>query len=117
MALSEREQKLLDEMERGLYAGDAKFSRAVNEPKAVSAKRLVLGAVLAVVGLSLLVFAVVIQLTVFGVIAFAVMLAGVIVASSRVKLQMPQAKPEGAAGSKPKSNPFEDRWDRRIDGQ
>lgn len=117
MALSEREQKLLDEMERGLYAGDAKFSRAINEPRAVSAKRLVLGAVLAVVGLSLLVFAVVIQLIVFGVIAFAVMLAGVIVASSRVKLQLPQTKPGNATGSNPKSNPFEERWDRRIDGQ
>lgn len=112
MGLSEREQKLLEEMERGLYAGDAKFTRAVNNPTASDPKRLVLGAILGVVGLSLLVFAVVIQIVIFGVLAFAVMLAGVIMASSRTSLKARDPKP----AAKPKVNPFEERWDRRNDG-
>lgn len=113
MGLSEREQKLLEEMERGLYAGDARFTRAVNNSATSDPKRLVLGAILAVIGLSLLVFAVIIQIVVFGLLAFAVMLAGVIMASSKTSLNDREPK----SSARPKGNPFEDRWDRRIDGQ
>ena len=81
MGLSEREQKVLEELERGLYADDAKFATRVSAGPNNSAARIVGGALLAVVGLSVLVFAVVSQLTVFGVVGFALMLAGVLVAT------------------------------------
>lgn len=112
MALSEREQRLLDEMERGLYAGDPKFTRAVQNPRSVSAKRLIAGALVAVIGLSLLLFAVIIQLVVFGVLGFLVMLGGVILASSRIS--MPE-KANEAKPSRPRST-FEDRWNSRFEG-
>ena len=126
MGLSEREQKVLEELERGLYADDAKFATKVSAGPNNSATRIVGGALVAVVGLSVLVFAVISQLTVFGVVGFAFMLAGVLIATSskggKTKSDAPSAarpkvSPSGA--SKPKSETkgsfFEERWNRRMD--
>jgi hypothetical protein len=125
MGLSEREQKVLEELERGLYADDAKFATRVSAGPNNSAARIVGGALLAVIGLSVLVFAVISQLTVFGVVGFALMLAGVLVATGS---KGPRAKGEAAA-AKPKASPtgtvkpkdetkgsfFEERWNKRMD--
>jgi hypothetical protein len=126
MGLSEREQKVLEELERGLYAEDAKFATKVGAGPNNSAARIVGGALLAVVGLSVLVFAVISQLTVFGVVGFALMLAGVLVAtgskggnakSATAAPARPKASPSGA--SKPKEETkgrfFEERWNKRMD--
>lgn len=126
MGLSEREQKVLEELERGLYAEDAKFATKVSAGPSNSAARIVGGALLAVVGLSVLVFAVVSQITVFGVVGFALMLAGVLVAtgskggkanSATVTPARPKASPSSA--SKPKEETkgsfFEERWNKRMD--
>jgi predicted lipid-binding transport protein (Tim44 family) len=117
MALSEREQKLLEEMERGLYANDAEFAQRVSKSSVPSPRRMIAGALLAVVGISILVFAVMIQLAIFGLIGFLIMLAGILIASSNMKPTSleAQAKPQAAA-NKPSGegkNPFEERWDRR----
>ena len=126
MGLSEREQKVLEELERGLYADDAKFATRVSAGPNNSAARIVGGALLAVVGLSVLVFAVISQLTVFGVVGFALMLAGVLVATGSkggkangeaTPTAKPKASPSGA--SKPKDETkgsfFEERWNKRMD--
>ena len=125
MGLSEREQKVLEELERGLYADDARFATRVSAGPNNSAARLVGGALLAVIGLSVLVFAVISQLTVFGVVGFALMLAGVLVATGskggRAKGEAAAAKPKaGPSGtSKPKDETkgsfFEERWNKRMD--
>lgn len=126
MALSEREQKLLEELERGLYADDPKLAK-VTQPRLVSnsAARLIGGALLAVIGISLLVFSVMIQNPVFGVISFALMLLGAMIASATARaadISRGGAKNSGPAGGakpgqtdkKPRSASFfEDRWDRR----
>jgi hypothetical protein len=126
MGLSEREQKVLEELERGLYAEDAKFATKVSAGPSNSAARIVGGALLAVVGLSVLVFAVISQLTVFGVVGFALMLAGVLVATGS---KGGKAKGATAAPVRPKANPsaankpkdetkgsfFEERWNKRMD--
>jgi hypothetical protein len=121
MALSEHEQRVLEELERGLYAEDAKFATKVASG-GNPARRLVAGALIAVVGLSVLVFAVVIQLMIIGLVAFALMLAGLIVATSTTPKPRASAKPASAAAPKPpkpgKQNPgsfFEDRWNKRTD--
>jgi hypothetical protein len=132
MALSEHEQRVLEELERGLYAEDAKFATkvaSVGNP----ARRLVAGALIAVVGLSVLVFAVIIQLMIIGLVAFALMLAGLIVATSTAPKPRSSSKPTPADSSRPpkpatdasakppkpgKQNPgsfFEDRWNKRTD--
>jgi hypothetical protein len=116
MALSEREQKLLEEMERGLYASDADFANRVAQRSAPSAKRLIGGTALAVIGLSILLFAVIIQFAIFGVIGFLVVLTGLVVASSNAT-----GTPAVSGGSRqvsPKApkrpgSSFEERWDRR----
>ena len=126
MGLSEREQKVLEELERGLYADDAKFATRVSAGPNNSAARIVGGALLAVVGLSVLVFAVVSQLTVFGVVGFALMLARVLVATGSkggkakgeaAPTAKPKVNPSGASAPKPESkgNFFEERWNKRMD--
>ena len=118
MGLSDKEQQLLDELERGLYASDANLAHKLGKPGARSPKRIIAGGALAVIGLSLLVVAVILQFALFGVAGFLVMLAGLFLAtSSNPSLQAPAAK--SAAAGKPaapnadRKSFFEDRWDKR----
>lgn len=118
MGLSEQEQKLLDELERGLYATDAGLAQKLGKPGARSPQRIIAGSALAVIGISLLVVAVVIQVAIFGVAGFLSMLAGLVVATSsnpgEPKAQSNKgnaAKPSGTAA--PKKSFFDDRWDKR----
>jgi hypothetical protein len=115
MALSEREQKLLDELERGLYESDANLANRMNRPSGGSAKKMVGGALLAVMGLSLLIVAVVLQFAPMGAVGFLVMLAGLILASSGPKhtssAKNSGQKPAKAAATR---SSFEDRWNRRT---
>lgn len=128
MGLSEHEQRLLDELERGLYESDANFAKKVaNVPNRAPASRLVGGALLAVVGLSVLVFAAITQWIVFGVVGFIIMFVGVVIGSSNwpgstLGGGSDSGKPKapktdggakgGWAGNKPTSF-FEERWNRR----
>lgn len=117
VGLSEQEQKLLDELERGLYASDAGLAQKLGKPGARSPKRIIAGAALVIIGLSLLVVAVILQVALFGVGGFLAMLSGLVLATSS------NAGPAGqssAGPQKPGSAPaasrksfFEDRWDKR----
>jgi len=118
VGLSEKEQQLLDELERGLYASDANLAHKLGKPGARSPRRIIAGGALAIIGLSLLVVAVILQFALFGVAGFLVMLAGLFLAtSSNPGLQTPAAKTASAGqSSSPKSDRksfFEDRWDKR----
>jgi hypothetical protein len=117
MGLSEREQQLLEELERGLYASDSSLAHKLGKPGARSPKRIIAGGSLAVIGLSLLVVAVILQFALFGVAGFLVMLAGLILATSaNPSLDTPApGKPAGrpAAPQNDRKSFFEDRWDRR----
>ena len=117
MGLSEREQQLLDELERGLYASDSSLASKLGKPGARSPKRIIAGGSLSVIGLSLLVVAVILQFALFGVAGFLVMLAGLILAtSSNPSLEIPAPTVTGSRPQAPKAdrkNFFEDRWDKR----
>jgi hypothetical protein len=126
MALSDREKKVLEELERGLYADDAEFVQrvqAVAEKKPKSragsagnpAARLVAGSVTAVAGLSVLILAVVIQVVAIGVVGFLIMLAGLVLASSNWSNSSLSAKTSPKPPKKSSGNFFEDRWNRRFD--
>lgn len=118
MGLSEREQKLLEELERGLIEGDSSFAakaQRVGNP----AGRMIAGALLAIIGLGVLMTGVFIQFAAIGVFGFLVMLAGLVLATSN--LQLPEL-PAGLTG--PSAGPtgsgrnfFEDRWDKRQGDQ
>lgn len=117
MGLSEREQQLLDELERGLYASDANLAHKLGKPGARSTKRIIAGGTLAVIGLSLLVVAVMLQFALFGVAGFLVMLAGLVLAtSSNPSLEIPTSQKPTTKPTGPKTDRksfFEDRWDKR----
>ncbi len=82
MPLSEHEQKMLDEMERQLFADDPRLARAFapNAPPRRSGRRIVIGLGAVVIGLGVLVLAVSLPAVWLGVIAFLGMLAGAIYA-------------------------------------
>lgn len=119
MGLSEQEQKLLDELERGLYASDANLAHKLGKPGARSPKLIIAGAALAIIGISLLVVAVTIQVAIFGVGGFLAMLAGLVIATSSNPLDKGSNNSKAAGASRsadsaaPKRSFFDDRWDKR----
>lgn len=111
MGLSEREQRLLEEMERELLEGDAEFASRLRTTASPSSSKLILGVVLLVAGLSLLVFAAMLQVPFFGVAAFLVMFIGLVIASSNLRVpELPKLGGDAESGG----NYFENRWDRRF---
>jgi uncharacterized membrane protein len=110
MALSEREQKLLEEMERNLRE-DSQFASRVSEVSSSnqSSGKLVGGVLLLLFGIGLLILAVILQVAFFGVAAFLVMLMGLVIASANFSLPK---MPEIQKSQNP--NRYEDRWNQRF---
>lgn len=128
MPLSEQEQRLLEEMERNLYRNDADFVQAVGgvRGRRPNYRAIVLGVLLAVAGAGALIAGVASQLLVVGVIGFAAMFAGVLVATTPSKRGAASAapsepNPSAQPGRRTTGGGFmdrmNDRWDRRQDGQ
>ncbi|NNC10396.1 DUF3040 domain-containing protein [Planctomonas sp. JC2975] len=125
MPLSEHEQRLLDEMERSLYQNDADFVAKVGGARVRPTYRaVVLGILLAVIGVGVLLTGVFIQQIIVGVLGFVLMLAGVLLA-----ITPSRAKRAAAAAGEPSQNqqpakPAEpgfmdklnERWDKRQEG-
>ena len=130
MPLSEQEQRLLDEMERNLYQNDADFVATVGVGRGRTNYRgIILGAILVVAGVATLLIGVGSHLQVIGVLGFAIMFAGVIVALT------PSRSPRGKGHSRAQGGPsseapqaharrsggfmdnLNDRWDRRQEGR
>ena len=125
MPLSEQEQRLLEEMERNLYRNDADFVHAVGgvRGRRPNYRALVLGILLAVAGVGALIAGVALQLLIVGIVGFAIMFGGVLLAITPSKRGASAAAPaEPSVSSKPgrSSGGFmdrlNDRWDRRQDG-
>ncbi|MFB9070817.1 DUF3040 domain-containing protein [Citricoccus parietis] len=117
MPLSEREQKLLEQLEQQLNAEDPHFATSMSESgtSRFSTTRLVAGAVTAAVGLGALLWGVSQQFIWLGIIGFIVMAAGVYVATSRSR-RATGGRGHGSAAAK-KNSPFmanlEQRWEER----
>ncbi len=81
MPLSEQEQRLLDEMERNLYHGDADFVAPVGRVRGRTPYTAVVGGVLlALAGVVVLVLGALVHVWVVGVLGFVAMFAGVLLA-------------------------------------
>lgn len=96
MPLSEHEQRLLDQIERQLYADDPKFASAVrsHDVKAHLSRRVKRYAALLVLGLVALVAGAVIRNVFVGVAGFLVMLvAGLVIARSLQRLSRGETLP------------------------
>lgn len=121
MPLSEQEQRLLDEMERHLLHNDADVVTAPSGDRALSYRNLVYGALLLLAGVGGLIVGVVlgdVWGVVVGVIGFAAMLGGVMLAVTPVRKPLSAVPRERA--QRPKSSAsfmdrMNDRWDRRQD--
>ena len=116
MALSDREQRLLDELERGLYESDPSLAAKISTGGTRAPARIIAGLAIGLIGISLIVFAVILQVAWFGVFAFLVMLTGMVVASSNLNPQSGNKAKSAANSAKAKTstkNIFEERWERR----
>jgi DUF3040 family protein len=125
--LSDNEQRLLEQMERALYAEDPKFASTmrggVRRPGVM--RRLLLGGAGIVVGLIVLVLGVAQKQVLLGVLGFVCMLAGTAYAVSsqrRGPLGVVGAsgtvRPAAGARRRPRASfmqRLEERWDRRND--
>ncbi|MFK0400746.1 DUF3040 domain-containing protein [Microbacterium sp. NPDC090225] len=124
MPLSEQEQRLLDEMERHLLHNDADVVSAPSGDRALSYRNLVYGALLVFAGVGGLVAGVIVGDAwgiVIGVVGFAAMLAGVMLAVTPVRRSTPAAAPSEKPTAKRQDSAsfmdrMNDRWDRRHEG-
>jgi hypothetical protein len=125
--LSEHEQRLLEQMEKALYAEDPKFATSLRStPGARAARgRAALGVLGILAGLGLLVAGVATTVIALGVVGFVVMLVGSVVVYSAFGARPAEGAAAEATGPapKPSASPgfmdrMEDRWRRRSeDGQ
>jgi hypothetical protein len=78
--LSDREQRILEEIEKNLYDEDPRFARATRRvtPRFNRSRRARIGALLFVIGLVLLIAFFATQLIVVGVLAFGSMVTGIV---------------------------------------
>ncbi len=126
MPLSDNEQRLLEQMERALYAEDPKFASAMRGANRRSGafRRLVLGGGGVVLGLILLVVGVAREIVPLSVLGFIFMLAGTAYAVSSQR----RSGPTGVVGAGGAVRPaatrrrrgsfmqrMEQRWDHRRD--
>ena len=131
MPLSEHEQRLLEQMERALYADDPKLASTLRGARggAHDHRRLLLGGLGLLAGVALLIGGVATEIWPLGVVGFLVMLGAAYVASSgwQARSMTGQSVPApGTAGAAPGAKPakppragfmrrIEERWDRRRD--
>ena len=128
MPLSEHEQQLLAQLEKQLHEDDPRFASSMHTEAVrgrASMRNLVLGVVIAVVGLGVLLAGVAAQLIVVGVLGFVVMAAGTFVATVRGRATPTASSgaadpaPRPTAGSR-RSSTFlqglEEKWERRNQG-
>lgn len=123
MPLSEHEQRLLDQMEKALYAEDPKFATSLRSTPAVRAARgrAALGFLAVLAGVALLIGGVSADIIALGAAGFVVMLAGAVVAYSAFTRRAAEAETDAPteAGKPAAKGPgfmdrMEDRWRRRA---
>lgn len=129
MPLSEHEQRLLEQMERALYAEDPKFATALRQPSIRGSRgKAALGVVGVLGGMGIVIAGVSTQLVALGIVGFAIMLVGAVLAYSAFTRPAAVAVAEGEtpaaprpAAAKPKASGgfmdrMEERWRKRHDG-
>ena len=117
MPLSEQEQRLLEEMERGLYQNDADFVATVGQRRGKPNYTIVVGGILmGILGIAILLTGVVVNQPLVGVLGFVLMFAGVLLAIAPPRRAIASGK-ASAPGKGKKSGSFmdnlSDRWDKR----
>ncbi|MEV5955238.1 DUF3040 domain-containing protein [Streptomyces sp. NPDC051987] len=128
MPLSEHEQRMLEQMERALYAEDPKFATALegNGLRTFTRRRVYLAVVGFLVGIALLIAGMVAQQIIWvSVVGFLVMLGCAVLAVNGWRRapkpgEQPAGGPQGRRQGRPKRSVMdriEERWQRRRDEQ
>ena len=135
MPLSEHEQRLLEQMERALYAEDPKFASSLRgkDPRSNFRRRVLLASVGFLVGIVLLMTGLVAKVPLVSVLGFVAMLLSVFLAVTSYRAVGTAAElgvVDGGAVRKPRASPrkqrggrsggglmgrLEERWNRRRD--
>ena len=117
MPLSEHEQRLLEQMERALYAEDPKFASSLRSagPRPGLRRKAVVGVLAALAGVGVLIAGAATSLVVVGVVGFALMVVGtsLVIAALRSGPVETPAVARPAAAPAPKKG-FMDRLDERF---
>lgn len=126
MALSEHEQRLLDEMERSFYQSEADVMQtAPGGRRRTNYRSLVLGIIVVILGLGVLVAGVAAQQLWLGLIGFAAMVGGVLLMFARgsdPEASEPTTKSASGPGAPASaresfSDRMERRWGERMEGE
>lgn len=124
MPLSEREQRLLEELESQLRTEDPRLDTHLRDsrPGGVSVRRIVLGVAIAVAGLAVVLLGVSLQNILVGVLGVALMGGGVYVLTTRGRGDAAATKGSGAGdagqgpqGGRKKEGAFMSRLERQWD--
>jgi hypothetical protein len=123
MPLSEQEQRLLEEMERNLYQNDADFVATVSQRRGKPNYSIIaIGVLVGLAGIGTLITGVVIAQPLIGVLGFAIMFAGVLIALTPPRsfkagkaagAQPGAARPKATQRSGSFMDNLNDRWDKR----
>jgi hypothetical protein len=121
MPLSEHEQRLLDQIERALYAEDPKFASTVRGARLrrPSRRRRLYGIVAFLVGVALLVFGVIVPLKlasipIVSVLGFLVMFVGALLTLTTLTKGGASAEASGQSGGTPHRSGFAQRMEDRF---
>ena len=103
MPLSEHEQRLLEQMERALYAEDPKFASALRgaDPRTHRRRRILQASIGFVIGLALLLTGVIVPFWAVGVLGFLVMLGSAFLVVSGWRSAPAATGPRPAGGPRP----------------
>ena len=130
MPLSEHEQRLLEQMERALYAEDPKFATTLRSASGGKASRgrAAVGVLVLLAGVTLLMLGAILPLIPLGVAGFLVMIVGATLTYLGLRGRpaaaagtpnadgtQPQTAPRAARPSSGFMNRLEDRWRKRRD--
>ena len=112
MPLSDREKRLLEEMEAALLTEDPRLVSALSAtPISPSRNRIMVGAGLLLLGLATLFGGLIAQITPIGILGFIIALSGVITAISSISA--PIRGPRKASSRTNLSARLEQRWENR----
>lgn len=122
MPLSEHEQRLLEQMERALYAEDPKFASSLRSagPRPGNRRKAAIGVLTLLVGMGLLIAGPVTSIVALGVVGFVVMLVGTMLVISAMRAEPAEATAAtpGSPAPKPakaqKQGGFMDRVEERF---
>ena len=97
MPLSEREKRILEEIEKSLYQEDPRFARGVKResPRMADRRRVQAGVLLFLIGLGTLIAFFVTGSILVGVLAFGAMVGGIVVIAGSLKGSIAPRRPPG----------------------